>query len=92
MFMDANSIRECILSLKIKNSEGYDRIPQRVLVDGVDRLAVAFEGLFKLLHLLTPTNNDSEQHSSFLCQAYLLANLLNIPLMYNLVFWKNYLI
>ena len=35
-FMDTDSVRECILSLKLKNSEGFDRIPQRVLVDGVD--------------------------------------------------------
>ena len=37
-FMDTDSVRECILSLKLKNSEGFDRIPQRVLVDGVDHL------------------------------------------------------
>jgi hypothetical protein len=33
-----DSVRECILSLKLKNSEGFDHIPQRVQVDGVDRL------------------------------------------------------
>jgi hypothetical protein len=37
-FMDLDSVRECILSPKLKNSEGFDRIPQRVLVDGVDQL------------------------------------------------------
>jgi hypothetical protein len=37
-FMDRNSVRECILNLKIKNSEGWDRIPQRVLVDGLEVL------------------------------------------------------
>ena len=36
MFMDRNSIKECIKSIKMKNTEGYDRIPQRILVDGVD--------------------------------------------------------
>ena len=36
MFMDKGAIKECILSLKVKNSKGYDRIPQRVLIDGVD--------------------------------------------------------
>ena len=34
MFMDEQSVRECILSLKIKNSEGFDRIPQRILIEG----------------------------------------------------------
>ena len=33
-FMDRDSIEECIRSLSIKNSEGFDRIPQRVIVDG----------------------------------------------------------
>ena len=46
MFMDKNSIMECILALQTKNSEGFDRIPQRILVDGSDILIVAFEGLF----------------------------------------------
>ena len=44
MFMDKNSIMECILALQTKNSEGFDRIPQRILVDGADILIVAFEG------------------------------------------------
>ena len=46
MFMDKNSIMECILALQTKNLEGFDRIPQRILVDGADTLIVAFEGLF----------------------------------------------
>ena len=47
MFMDPNSIRECILSIKVKNCEGYDSIPQRCLIDGVESLGTAFNGLFK---------------------------------------------
>ena len=35
MFMDPDSIKECVISLKMKNPEGYDRIPQRILIDGV---------------------------------------------------------
>ena len=35
MFMDESSLKECILNLKIKNSEGYDRIPQRISKEGV---------------------------------------------------------
>ena len=33
--MDESSMRECITNLKIKNSEGYDRIPQRILKEGI---------------------------------------------------------
>ena len=50
MFMDLSSIIECVKSLKIKNSEGYDRIPQRVLVDGIEVLSSAFEGLFSRVY------------------------------------------
>ena len=46
MFMNPCSIRECILSLKIKNTEGFDRIPRRILVDGIEHLITAFNGLF----------------------------------------------
>ena len=48
MFMDGASIRECIMSLKVKNSEGFDRIPQRILVDGVDHLLAPFVTLFSV--------------------------------------------
>ena len=30
IFMDQESIRDCVLSLQVKNSEGFDRIPQRI--------------------------------------------------------------
>ena len=40
MFMDENSIRECISTLKVKNNEGFDRIPQRILSDGVENLII----------------------------------------------------
>ena len=36
MFMDQASIRVCMLSLKIKNIEGFDRIPKGILLDGLD--------------------------------------------------------
>ena len=35
MFMNSDDVMLCVKSIKIKNSEGYDRIPQRVLVDGI---------------------------------------------------------
>ena len=46
MFMDKESIRECILNLKVKNSAGFDHIPQRIIVDGVDQLTAQLGGLF----------------------------------------------
>jgi hypothetical protein len=49
-FMDRASVRECITSLKTKNSEGFDQIPQRVLVDGVDYLLDPLTCLFKLIY------------------------------------------
>ena len=50
MFMDRNSIRDCITSIKLKNTEGFDRIPQRILVDGVDQLLDSFVGLFNRIY------------------------------------------
>ena len=35
-FMTKPDIIACIKMLKVKNCEGYDRIPQRVLIDGMD--------------------------------------------------------
>ena len=42
MFMTRDSIRKCVTEIKIKNTEGYDRIPQRVLVDGLEQLLDPF--------------------------------------------------
>ena len=36
MFMTSLKITECVKDLKFKNTEGYDRIPQRILIDGLD--------------------------------------------------------
>ena len=38
MFMSTGEIVDCIKSIKMKNCEGYDRIPQRILVDGLNVL------------------------------------------------------
>jgi hypothetical protein len=43
-------IKEYILSLKIKNTEGYDRLPQRIIIDGVNILLRPFTGLFDLIY------------------------------------------
>ena len=50
MFMDICSVKECIKSLKIKNCEGFDRIPQRILVDGAEVLDKVFAGLFERIY------------------------------------------
>ena len=36
MFMNTHNIKKCFDSIKNKNSEGFDRIPQRILVDGLE--------------------------------------------------------
>ena len=36
--------------LKLKNTEGYDRIPQRILIDGKDVLNKPLSNLFKLIY------------------------------------------
>ena len=51
MFMDRNSIRECVSTLKLKNCEGFDRIPQRILVDGIDELIEPLTHLFELVYV-----------------------------------------
>ena len=43
-------VKEVLSSLKIKNAEGYDRILQRVLVDGANYLIKSFEGLFERIY------------------------------------------
>ena len=49
-FMTYEMVGECISSLKIKNTEGYDRIPQRVLVDGIDELTRPLSIIFKKIY------------------------------------------
>jgi hypothetical protein len=50
MFMGADAVKECILSLKSKNSEGFDRIPQRIIPDGVYKLFSSLSRLFELIY------------------------------------------
>ena len=49
-FMTPTLVRECMDSLKIKNTEGYDRIPQRILVDGSEVLYGPFSVLFSKIY------------------------------------------
>ena len=48
--MDRESILECVKTLKLKNCEGYNRIPQRILVDGIDKLINPLTELFTLIY------------------------------------------
>ena len=50
MFMTRENIRKCFSEMKIKNTEGYDRIPQRVLVDGLDQLLDPLSNLFEMIY------------------------------------------
>ena len=48
--MSLQEILECIEQLKIKNCEGYDRIPQIILIDGIDILVNPLSQLFSLIY------------------------------------------
>lgn len=50
MFMTPENIKECIKTIKVKNCEGHDRIPQRIIVDGVDYLTAPLTRLFSLIY------------------------------------------
>ena len=45
-FMTESDIKECVRSIKVKNSEGFDRITQRVLVDGENQLLKTLMNFF----------------------------------------------
>ena len=49
-FMTPNYVIEALKSIKIKNCEGYDRIPQRILVDGIKYLAAPLMKLFSMIY------------------------------------------
>ena len=59
-FMTDVNIINAIKSLKLKNSEGYDRIPQRIILDGLSILTKPFSNLFNLIY---KTNSIPEQWS-----------------------------
>ena len=50
MFMYRIDIINSIKNVKLKNCEGYDRIPQRVLVDGCEHLLDPVTKLVKLIY------------------------------------------
>ena len=48
MFMTRQNILECLDGLKLKNTKGFDKIPQRILTDGHKSLIEPLANLFKL--------------------------------------------
>ena len=63
-FMTRDRVFECIKQLKSKNCEGYDCIPQRIILDGIDALLDPFARLFSLIYkdkvkCTTPFDNNS---------------------------------
>jgi hypothetical protein len=51
IFIGKPAILSCIKTLKYKNSEGFDRIPQRIIVDGADVLIDPLTELFQRIYL-----------------------------------------
>ena len=49
-FMGRAAIADTLKFLKVKNSEGFDRIPQRILTDGADILIGPLTGLFDRIY------------------------------------------
>ena len=49
-FMSRDEVCSCMLSLKSKNSEGFDRIPQRILLDGAEVLTDPLAKLFEKIY------------------------------------------
>ena len=66
--MSQSDIIECVKSIKVKNCEGYDRIPQRILVDGIDHLAKPLTHLFNQIYHNNqlpdqwPLNSNPDKH------------------------------
>ena len=49
-YMSIENVKDCMKSLKAKNTEGFDRIPQRVLKDGCDHLLIPFTTLMNKIY------------------------------------------
>ena len=49
-FMSVENIVKAFKTIKIKNCEGFDRIPQRILIEGMENLIVPAHRLFNLIY------------------------------------------
>ena len=56
--MNKEAIFECLMSIKIKNTEGFDRIRQRILVDGCVNLIDPLTELFGLVNAIKNTHEE----------------------------------
>ena len=50
MFMSESNVESCMKSIKQKNCEGYDRIPQRIIADGTEHLLMPLKKLFEQIY------------------------------------------
>ena len=50
-FMTSENILKAVQSIKLKNSEGHDRIPQRLLIDGISVLLQPLTSLFDNIYI-----------------------------------------
>ena len=50
MFMTTENVPHCLNSLKLKNSEGHNRIPHITLMDGISVLLYSLKILFQLIY------------------------------------------
>ena len=48
--MTEENVREAISTIKLKNSDGCDRIPQRMVIEGADALIKPFTQLYDAIY------------------------------------------
>ena len=51
MFMTSENIKDCIDKIQIRDMEGYERIPQRILVNGGEHFLKPLIHLSKLIYM-----------------------------------------
>ena len=78
MFMSINEVAKCLKSIKMKNSEGYDRIPQRVLLDGNEHLLLPMAKLFELIYKEKKSQSNGVYLKLFLCIKKAISMILKI--------------
>ena len=57
-FMTLHNVTKAMKEIKLKNSEGCDRIPQRILLDGIEILAGPMTTLFNKIYLQKSYQNN----------------------------------
>ena len=56
-FMTSENVLKAMKEIKVKNSEGWDRIPQRILIDGMEMLVRPLTVLFNKIYRFKCLNN-----------------------------------